>query len=205
MALGTLALIGTLTSLAGTIGSGIGSAVKNRQMDANLRNSLAQSETDANKELYSNPLTRRDNMAYLRNLREQLKEQRERDIAKGKILGGTAEQETARQGQYADAYSKAISNLATINSSRRDNILNRLQSNRLANERAVQNLAAARMQNWANLANNATTFGGKMMGLQNDLSGSDSDVTTDVTNGVKPEYNSVDAYNLKKDDNNYYA
>ena len=204
MALGTLALIGTLTSLAGTIGSGIGSAVKNRQMDANLRNSLAQSEADANKELYGNPLTRRDNMAYLRNLREQLKEQRERDIAKGKILGSTAEQETARQGKYADAYSKAISNLATINSSRRDNILNRLQSNRLANERAVQNLAAARMQNWANLANNATTFGGKMMGLQNDLSGSDSDVTTDVTNGVKPEYNPVDAP-IKTDDNNYYA
>ena len=204
MALGTLALIGTLTSLAGTIGSGIGSAVKNRQMDANLRNSLAQSEADANKELYGNPLTRRDNMAYLRNLREQLKEQRERDIAKGKILGGTAEQETARQGQYADAYSKAISNLATINSSRRDNILNRLQSNRLANERAVQNLAAARMQNWANLANNATTFGGKMMGLLNDLSGSDSDVTTDVTKGVKPEYNPVDAP-IKTDNNNYYA
>ena len=65
MALGTLALIGTLTSLAGTIGSGIGSAVKNKQMDTNLRNSLAQSETDANRELYSNPLTRRDNMAYL--------------------------------------------------------------------------------------------------------------------------------------------
>lgn len=204
MALGTLALIGTLTSLAGTIGSGIGSAVKNRQMDANLRNSLAQSEADANKELYGNPLTRRDNMAYLRNLREQLKAQRERDIAKGKILGSTAEQETARQGQYANAYSKAISNLATINSSRRDNILNRLQSNRLANERAVQNLAAARMQNWATLANNATTFGGKMMGLQNDLSGSDSDVTTDVTNGVKPEFNPVDAP-IKKDDNNYYA
>ena len=204
MALGTLALIGTLTSLAGTIGSGIGSAVKNRQMDANLRNSLAQSEADANKELYGNPLTRRDNMAYLRNLREQLKEQRERDIAKGKILGSTAEQETARQGKYADAYSKAISNLATINSSRRDNILNRLQINRLANERAVQNLAAARMQNWANLANNATTFGGKMMGLQNDLSGSDSDVTTDVTNGVKPEYNPVDAP-IKTDNNNYYA
>ena len=204
MALGTLALIGTLTSLAGTIGSGIGSAIKNRQMDANLRNSLAQSETDANRELYGNPLTRRDNMAYLRNLREQLKAQRERDIAKGKILGGTAEQETARQGQYADAYSKAISNLATINSSRRDNILNRLQSNRLANERAVQNLAAARMQNWEALANNATTFGGKMMGLQNDLSGSDSDVTTDVTNGVKPEVNPVDAP-IKTDDNNHYA
>ena len=204
MALGTLALIGTLTSLAGTIGSGIGSAVKNKQMDTNLRNSLAQSETDANREIYSNPLTRRDNMAYLRNLREQLKEQRERDIAKGKILGSTGEQETARQGQYADAYSKAISNLATINSSRRDNILNRLQINRLANERAVQNLAAARMQNWATLANNATTFGGKLMGLQNDLSGSDSDVTTDVTTGVKPEFNPVDAP-IKKDDNNYYA
>lgn len=195
MALGTLALIGTLTSLAGTIGSGIGSAVKNRQMDTNLRNSLAQSEADANKELYSNPLTRRDNMAYLRNLREQLKAQRERDIAKGKILGGTAEQETARQGQYANAYSKAISNLATINSSRRDNILDRLQINRLANERAVQNLAAARMQNWEALANNATTFGGKMMGLQNDLSGDNknSDETTGVTDGVKPEVKPVDA------------
>lgn len=199
MALGTLALIGTLASLAGTIGSGIGSALKNRQMDTNLRNSLAQSRADANKELYSNPLTRRDNMAYLRNLREQLKAQREQDIAKGKILGGTAEQATARQGQYANAYSKAISNLATINSSRRDNILNRLQSNRLANERAVQNLAAARMQNWATLANNATTFGGKLMGLQNDLSGdnTNSDETTDVTDGVKP----VDAP-IKTDNNN---
>lgn len=203
MALGTLALIGTLASLAGTIGSGIGSALKNRQMDTNLRNSLAQSRADANKELYSNPLTRRDNMAYLRNLREQLKAQREQDIAKGKILGGTAEQATARQGQYANAYSKAISNLATINSSRRDNILNRLQSNRLANERAVQNLAAARMQNWATLANNATTFGGKLMGLQNDLSG-DNTNSDDISGGIKSEFNPVDAP-IKTDNNNYYA
>ena len=108
MALGTLALIGTLTSLAGTIGSGIGSAVKNKQMDTNLRNSLAQSETDANRELYSNPLTRRDNMAYseeldlIQNVKKQLEASGVRVL--GAVLNKVKMKKNSYDGSYYGGY-----------------------------------------------------------------------------------------------------
>lgn len=170
--IGTIGLIGLMTSLAGTIAGGVGSAYANKANDRYLKDSLAQSYSEANKELYGNPLARRDNALYLRNLREQLKNQRASADAKGRILGTTQEMNTALQGSQADAYSDAISKLAAVNSSRRDSILNRLQQNRLSNEGAQMNLRLARMKNWETLAKNATTMGGKLMGsLAGDITG----------------------------------
>lgn len=153
------AVAGLVLSALGTAASGIGSAVGNKRQQQQLNNEKARQEAWYNTEMYKDPLKRSDNAAMLRLVEDRIKEQERTDAARQKVLGGTTEARLANRDSNNKAYAGVVSNMASLASKRMDSLS--AQKNQAMSNMAQQqmNLDAAKMQNWANLANNAATLG----------------------------------------------
>lgn len=153
------AVAGLVLSALGTAASGIGSAVGNNRQQQQLNNEKARQEAWYNTEMYQDPLKRSDNAAMLRLIEDRIKEQERTDAARQKVLGGTTEARLANRDSNNKAYAGVVSNMASLASKRMDSLS--AQKNQAMSNMAQQqmNLDAAKMQNWANLADNAAKLG----------------------------------------------
>lgn len=153
------AVAGLVISTLGTVASGIGSAVGNNRQQQQLNNEKARQEAWYNTEMYQDPLKRSDNAAMLRLVEDRIKEQERTDAARQKVLGGTTEARLANRDSNNKAYAGVVSNMASLASKRMDSLS--AQKNQAMSNMAQQqmNLDAAKMQNWANLADNAAKLG----------------------------------------------
>lgn len=146
-------------SAAGAVASAIGSKKANDKQQAALNNSRAASNAFYDSEIYQDPTKRSDNQAYLKLLDKKLKRVNEIAEAKNKIMGGTHEQTLAQHQNTVDAYSDAITNMVSNTSQRRDNLMKEKRQAIVGYDQQQAGLDAAKMQNWANLANNAAQLG----------------------------------------------
>lgn len=171
------AVAGLVLSALGTVASGIGSAAGNNKQQRQLNEERARQEAWYNKEMYQDPLKRSDNAAMIRLMEDRIKEQERTDEAKQKVLGGTTEARLANRDSNNKAYAGMVSNMAAMASRRMDSLS--AQKNQALAGFAQQQMSIdnARMQNWANLANNAAKLGAAA------LSGIDG---KDGGNGGKP-------------------
>lgn len=153
------AVAGLVLSALGTAASGIGSAVGNNRQQQQLNNEKARQEAWYNTEMYQDPLKRSDNAAMLRLIEDRIKEQERTDAARQKVLGGTTEARLANRDSNNKAYAGVVSNMASLASKRMDSLS--AQKNQALSGFAQQQMGIdnARMQNWANLANNAAKLG----------------------------------------------
>lgn len=153
------AVAGLVISALGTLASGIGSAVGNNRQQQQLNNEKARQEAWYNTEMYQDPLKRSDNAAMLRLVEDRIKEQERTDASRQKVLGGTTEARLANRDSNNKAYAGVVSNMASLASKRMDSLS--AQKNQAMSNMAQQqmNLDAAKMQNWANLADNAAKLG----------------------------------------------
>lgn len=153
------AVAGLVLSALGTAASGIGSAVGNNRQQNQLNQEKARQEAWYNTEMYQDPLKRSDNAAMLRLIEDRIREQERTDAARQKVLGGTTEARLANRDSNNKAYAGVVSNMASLASKRMDSLS--AQKNQAMSNMAQQqmNLDAAKMQNWANLADNAAKLG----------------------------------------------
>lgn len=153
------AVAGLVLSALGTVASGIGSAAGNNKQQQQLNAEKARQEAWYNKEMYQDPLKRSDNAAMIRLMEDRIKEQERTDEAKQKVLGGTTEARLANRDSNNRAYAGMVSNMAAMASRRMDSLS--AQKNQALSGFAQQQMSIdnARMQNWANLANNAAKLG----------------------------------------------
>ena len=153
------AVAGLVLSALGTAASGIGSAVGNKKQQQQLSQEKARQEAWYNTEMYQDPLKRSDNAAMLRLIEDRIKEQERTDASRQKVLGGTTEARLANRDSNNKAYAGVVSNMASLASKRMDSLS--AQKNQAMSNMARQqmNLDAAKMQNWANLADNAAKLG----------------------------------------------
>lgn len=166
--IGTLGLI---TSLAGTVASGVGSYMANKKRQEAIDAQEAEANQYYLKEMFQDPTKRADNAAYLAQLDRRLKKQNEMAKATQKITGGTQEQAIATQEATANAYSDAISKLGAILSQRRDTLNHQLRKEQQGYDAMRNEMAAQQMQNWGNLANNAMQLGSASLQSGGILSG----------------------------------
>lgn len=190
---------GTIISLLGTAASGILSGVANKKQQANLEkqrqeanNYYQQQDDKLLAELAQDPTKRSENVALLNQLDSKLKRLNEIDAAKAKITGATHEHQMAMRQKNADAYSNAISDMVRNASARRDLIQNQRQA--LSDKRFAQqqgfdtqqtNINKDRMQNYANLAQNAFQLAGSAADAK---FGTPKAGTTDTTGTKKLTY-----------------
>lgn len=156
-------MVGTIVSLAvaaaGAIASAVGSKKANDKRQAALNENKAYSNALYDSEIYQDPTKRSDNQAYLKLLDKKMKRANEVASSKNKILGGTHEQTLAQNQTAADAYSNAITDMASKTSQRRDMLLQQRRQEQRGYEQQQLDIDTARIQNWANLANNAAQIG----------------------------------------------
>jgi hypothetical protein len=166
--IGTLGLI---TSLAGTVASGVGSYMANKKRQEAIDAQEAEANQYYLKEMFQDPTKRADNAAYLAQLDRRLKKQNEVAKATQKITGGTQEQAVATQEATANAYADAISKLGAISSQRRDTLNNQWRREQRGYDAIRNEMQAQQMQNWGNLANNAAQLGSAALQSGGILSG----------------------------------
>lgn len=198
--IGTLGLV---TSLAGTVASGVGSYMANKKRQEAIDAQEAEANQYYLKEMFQDPTKRADNAAYLAQLDRRLKKQNEVAKATSKITGGTQEQTVATQEATANAYADAVSKLGAISSQRRDTLNNQWRREQRRYDAMRNEMQAQQMQNWGVLANNAAQLGSAALQSGGILSGKNplkkskigkyTDVGQKAPEGViQSEYQSTD-------------
>ena len=154
-----IAAAGLALSVLANLASGVGSTIGNRKAEkARLKENDRQNAW-YNKQMYQDPLERSENVHLLKMLDTKLKNNQDVIDSRATITGATTESKLAARQGANTAYSGAVSGIASLASQRAD-ILE--QSYNQERQRQYQNKAAmdqAKMQNWANLASNATNLG----------------------------------------------
>lgn len=146
---------GTIIGLAGTAVSGLLSALNNRKIAREQDNETKRQQAEYTRRMNENPLERSENAHLLGALDRKSKEQMQTNAAKNKIVGGTPEMEVAQQKAQADAYANAVGQIASGESTRRDDLADKLETSR---QKASENRVAQmqkRGETYANLAANA--------------------------------------------------
>ena len=154
-----LTIAALVMSLAGNVGSMIGSARMNKVRQQNLDKEKAASNAFFDKEYYTNELDRTEHQSVLRTLVDRLKEQNKQTQATNAITGATAETAIAQQGNVGKTYADAVNRITGLASQRKS----ALAANRNADRRNLylmqDQIDYAKAQNWSNLGSNAANLG----------------------------------------------
>lgn len=154
-----LTIAGLAMSLAGGVGSMIGSAKLNKQRQTNLNREKAESDAWFNKQYYTDELSRSENQSMLRTLTEKLKNQNKQNQATAAITGATPEMVLAQQNNSNKAYADVVNRMAGLASQRKDIIGRNWRADKRALYGIQDNIDSAKAQNWANLGANAASLG----------------------------------------------
>jgi hypothetical protein len=154
-----LTLTALAISLAGGVGSMIGSAGVNKTRQRNLDTQKAESNAFFNKEYYTDELSRTENQSVLRTLTDRLKDQNKQSQATNAITGATPEVAIAQKGNANKAYADVVNRIAGMASQRKDMIGRQWQADKRALYGIQDNVDASKVQSWANLGSNAAGLG----------------------------------------------
>lgn len=154
-----IATAGLALSVLANLASGVGSTIANKKAEKAMFKENDRQNAWYHKQMYQDPLERSENVHLLKMLDDKLKNNQDTIDSRAAITGATTESKLAAKQGANTAYSGAVSGIASLASQRAD-ILS--QSYNQERGRQYQNKAAmdqAKMQNWANLASNATKLG----------------------------------------------
>lgn len=154
-----LTIAGLAMSLAGGVGSLIGSAKLNKQRQANLDNEKAESNAWFNKQYYTDELSRSENQSMLRTLTERLKDTNKQNQATAAITGATPDMVLAQQNNSNKAYADVVNRMAGLASQRKDIISRNWRADKRALYGMQDSIDSAKAQNWANLGANSASLG----------------------------------------------
>lgn len=152
-------LAGLALSVLANLASSVGSTIANRKSQKAMLKENDRQNAWYHKQMYQDPLERSENVHLLKMLDTKLKNNQDVIDSRAAITGATTESKLAAKQGANKAYSDAVSGMASLASQRAD-VLE--QSYNQEKQRQYQNKAAigqAKMQNWANLASNATKLG----------------------------------------------
>ena len=159
-----IAAAGLALSVLANLASGVGSSIANKKAKKAMFEENDRQNAWYHKQMYQDPLERSENVHLLKMLDDKLKNNQDIIDSRAAITGATTESKLAAKQGANTAYSGAVSGIASLASQRAD-ILS--QSYNQERGRQYQNKAAidqAKMQNWANLASNATKLGVSSVG-----------------------------------------
>jgi hypothetical protein len=159
-----LGAIGTAIGAAGNIASGIMSAVNNKKMrnlkEAENARIQAYYEAKANED----PLSKASNQRLLKQYDREAKEQVERARNVAAITGATPEYSLAVQKNIAEGKADLMGDIAASHESVEEKALENLESARQQAAKDELTRLEQRNQTFANLAANAGTLAGGMIG-----------------------------------------
>ena len=151
-----------ILGLAGTMASGVMSAINNRRAQQEADAESARQEAYYNARAAENPLSRSDNQALLGQYDREAK--RQIDAARGvaAIKGATPEYAAAVQKGVAEGRANLMSNMAAQQSARSDRAMDMAERSRQQKALNDAQRRAARNETYAALASNAVTAFGSL-------------------------------------------
>lgn len=153
--------ISALASLAGTVASGVGSAMANKSEKEQIERERGEANHWYNMQLYQDPTKRADYSAMMNQLALALKRKNQTEESKRTILGGTQEGALAMQQQNANAMANVAEQQMANQAKRIDTLNAQKRSENVAYDNQQAALRARQFETWGNLANNAAkSFGG---------------------------------------------
>ena len=153
--------ISAIASLAGTVASGVGSAIANANEKKQIEKERGQMNHWYNQQIYADPTKRADYAAMMNQMKQQLKKRNEVEANKRTVLGGTEESALALQQQNANAIADVNEQQMAQQQKRVDNLMTQQRSENANYDSKQAALRARQFESWGNLANNAAkAFGG---------------------------------------------
>jgi len=155
--------IGLIASVLGTAASGIMSGIGNAKAQSALNAENARQNAFYENQLYKDPLTQYHNQNMIGQLQRRLRERLATAQARKKITGELDTTNVMRD-QNAKAMSDVYGNILSNESLRLSGIESAYNNARHNQFQAQQAIDQARMQNYANLAQNAGALGAAALG-----------------------------------------
>mgnify|MGYP003292693754 CR=1 FL=1 len=153
--------ISALASIAGTVASGIGSAIANKKEKEAIEAERGAANAWYNQQIYEDPTKRADYAAMIGELQRQMKAQQSRLDAKNKITGGTEEQANAQRAAQAEQIANVTEHQMANQAKRVDALNSQQRSENIAADKRQADLRARQFETWKNVAGNAANqFGG---------------------------------------------
>lgn len=176
--------ISAIASLAGTVASGVGSALANKSEKEQIERERGAMNHWYNQQIYQDPTKRADYAAMMNQMKLALRKKNEVEDNKRTVLGGTQESALAMQQQNADAVANVAEQQMADQAKRVDMLNQQKRSEDFEYNKQQAALRARQFETWGNVAGNAAqAFGGF------DAKGG-GDKTSDAaeqTTGLSPE------------------
>lgn len=147
--------ISAIGSLAGTIASGVGSAIANKREKERIEEERGKMNHWYNQRIYEDPTKRADYAAMMSEMKRQLKKKDEIENNKSKILGGTDEAALAMQQQNANAIADVNEGQMAAQAKRVDALETAQRQEETAYDRQQAALRAKQAETWGSVAANA--------------------------------------------------
>ena len=198
-----IAAAGLALSVLANLASSVGSTIANKKAEKAMLKENDRQNAWYHKQMYQDPLERSENVHLLKMLDTKLKNNQDVIDSRAAITGATTESKLAAKQGANKAYSDAVSGIASLASQRAD-ILE--QSYNQEKQRQYQSKAAmdqAKMQNWANLASNASKLGAAAVGgigTGDKQAGDDNVINLDIKKATR----SLDGKTAKDYVNDYF-
>ena len=175
-----LGIAGLGASVVGNIVGGSKTAKIAKRQQENLNNEKAYSEGLFNKQYYEDTLKRSDNAAYLRELRNNQKENSIKAQRTAAITGATPEATAAEAKNRGSVYADAVNRMAGLAGQRKDQALAAYGARRSALFNAQNGIEEQKKSAWGTFMGNASNLGTGALSLT-------EGVKSDITEGVKPD------------------
>jgi len=146
-------------SVVGNIVGGIETAKIAKQQQKNLDNEKAYSEGLFNKQYYEDTLKRSDNAAYLRELRNNQKENSVKAQRTAAITGATPEATAAEAKNQGSVYADAVNRMAGLAGQLKDQALAAYGARRSALFNAQNGIEEQKKAAWGTFMGNASNLG----------------------------------------------
>lgn len=147
--------ISAIASLAGTVASGVGSALANREEKAQIERERGAANHWYNQQIYADPTKRADYAAMMNQMKLALKKKNEIEDNKRTILGGTNESALAMQQQNAGAVANVAEQQMADQAKRVDMLNQQKRAEEIDYNKRQSELRARQFETWGNLAANA--------------------------------------------------
>lgn len=154
-----LGIAGLGASVVGNIVGGVKTAKIAKRQQENLNNEKAYSEGLFNKQYYEDTLKRSDNAAYLRELRNNQKENSIKAQRTAAITGATPEATAAEAKNQGSVYADAVNRMAGLAGQRKDQALAAYGARRSALFNAQNGIEEQKKAAWGTFMGNAANLG----------------------------------------------
>ena len=175
--------LGLATSVVGNIVGGVAQAQIAEKQQQALDGEKAYSESLFNKEYYQDVMKRSENAAFLRELKNNQKENKNKAAKTAAITGATPEATATQDKNDGDIYANAVNRMAGLASQRKDMALAGYNHRRSGLFRDQNQIEEGKKAAWGTFMSNANSLGaGSIAGM---TEGGPTSVSKDVLDAVK--------------------